>query len=231
MTEATGPVFDEAHWVIPQWPHPPSCPPLVAMTTTRGSAQIPLNSPGSPHWLHQVHGTRVINLDAWHPGIEADGAWTDRIGEIAVIQTADCLPILMTGQAHPFVAAIHAGWRGLAAGMVASAVEACPGHPDDMQVWLGPAISQAHYEVDAPVYQAFVGQNPTLDDYFQPTRSGHWRADLVGIAVWQFQRAGVSRIAVSGECTASAPGRYFSHRAGRTPADRQGRMSSLIWLA
>jgi len=173
----------------------------------------------------------VINLDAWHPGIEADGAWTDRIGEIAVIQTADCLPILMTGQAHPFVAAIHAGWRGLAAGMVASAVEACPGHPDDMQVWLGPAISQAHYEVDAPVYQAFVGQNPTLDDYFQPTRSGHWRADLVGIAVWQFQRAGVSRIAVSGECTASAPGRYFSHRAGRTPADRQGRMSSLIWLA
>lgn len=231
MAETNALGLDPSTLVVPRWPDPDQCPPLEAFTTTRQSAASPRGELDRTHWLTQVHGRRVISVDEWRPGIEADGAWTDRPGAMVAVKTADCLPILLTGGSPPFVAAVHAGWRGLAAGIVASAVAACPGAPGHMQAWIGPAISAAHYEVDRAVYQAFVANGSPLETFFQRTRVGHWRADLVGIAMCQLRWAGVAQIATSGECTASAPERYYSHRAGLTPADQAGRMISLIWLA
>ena len=217
--------------VCPRWPNPAKCPPLNAFTTTRQTHWSQADAFTSAHWLRQVHGTRVISLDAWQPGIEADGAWTDRVGAVAAIQTADCLPIFLTGHAPAFVAVAHAGWRGLAAGMVASAVAACPGVPGDMQAWIGPAISQTNYEVDEVVYRALMAGQPPVGEYFQPSRRGHWWADLAGIAVWQLHQAGVPEVAVSGECTAQAPEKYWSYRARSQETDMTERMISLIWLA
>lgn len=176
--------------------------------------------PASPAWLRQVHGRRVIHLDDWFDGIEADAAWTDRPGQVAAVLTADCLPLLVAARNGVCVAAIHAGWRGLAAGVIAECIAVLPGAPRDLIAWIGPRICRDHYEVGEDVRAAFANSAGA----FVPTRPGHWLADLPAIAGAQLRDAGVGEVIDSRACTAGSS-RFFSHRRDQ----RTGRMASLIW--
>ncbi len=186
-----------------------------------------LGLPAEPIWLDQVHGTGVIRADAVAPGEtpRADAAWTDRPGTICVVLTADCLPVLFCDRAGTRVAAAHAGWRGLAAGVLEATVSAlgCPGHA--LLAWLGPAIGPEAYEVDAAVRAAFLDTDSGAATAFRPVRPGHWRLDLYALARRRLERLGVT---VSGgdHCTFSEADRFYSYRRdGRT-----GRMASVIWF-
>ncbi len=183
--------------------------------------------PASPRWLHQVHGTRLIHLDDWHPDIAADAAWTDRPGQVCAILTADCLPILIAHDDGLLVASVHAGWRGLAAGIIKQTIEQLPVDPRHLSAWIGPGISQAAYEVSDAVKASLIELDSALKFAFQASRPGHWLADLKAIARHQMALAGLSRVVDAKLCTAAEPDRFFSYRrdCGRT-----GRQASLIWL-
>ena len=217
-------------WIHACWPQPKALPPLTALTTTQQSDWTQIDCPEPPRWLTQVHGAQAIHLDDWHTGIAADAAWTDRPRQVAVIKTADCLPVFLASQAKPMIAAVHAGWRGLAGGVLETTIEAMPTHPSTLQAWIGPAISQSAFEVGEDVYQAFVGQESGLAHFFQASRPHHWHADLVGIAVIKLKQLGVCGVSVAGLCTASDPTRFYSYRAGLPKGRETARMASLIWL-
>lgn len=193
-------------------------PEAVAANRARLRAALP----GAPHWLRQVHGSRVIHLDDWAPGVEADAAWTDRPGQVAVVLTADCLPVLLADGSGRCVAAAHAGWRGLAGGVLEAVVDALPAPPGRLRAWIGPRIGPRAYEVDAPVRDAF-GEYP---EAFEPTRPGHWTADLPAIAMTRLRAAGVAQVTDGGRCTHDEPGTFFSHRR----ASPSGRQATLVWI-
>lgn len=174
-----------------------------------------------PCWLRQVHGRRVIHLDDWTEGIEADAAWTDRPGQVACVLVADCLPILLAEGGGGCIAAIHAGWRGLAAEVIGRTIAELPADPDRLQAWVGPRICRDHYEVGQEVRDAF----DESEAAFEPVRPGHWLADLPRIAERQLREAGVGRLTDSRACTAGES-RFFSYRRDR----RTGRMAACIWL-
>ncbi|OAB61866.1 hypothetical protein AY599_23710 [Leptolyngbya valderiana BDU 20041] len=194
---------------------------------TENRARLSADLPAEPCWLRQVHGTRLIHLDDWTPGIEADAAWTDRRDQVCVILSADCLPVLLADRRGTLVAAVHAGWRGLAAGILERVVEALPTAPADLLAWIGPAIGPAHYEVDARVRDAMLDLSPALEACFQPLREGHWLADLPAIAQQRLRSVGIVEPVDAKLCTASDPARFFSYRrdGGQT-----GRQASLIWI-
>ena len=178
--------------------------------------------PASPHWLRQVHGSRVIHLDDWIENVEADAAWTDRPGQVACVLIADCLPILVADREKAgCVAAIHAGWRGLAAGVISNTIAELPVDPGRLQAWIGPRICREHYQVGEAVRQAFDGHAAA----FESAGHGRWLADLPRIASHQLLDAGVGRVDDSGACTAEGS-RFFSHRRDK----RTGRMAGAIWI-
>jgi len=214
-----------------KWPEPKSLKHVQALTTTQATGVDDLTLPGEPRWLTQIHGVDLIHLDDWTPNVAADAAWTHRPAEVAVVKTADCLPVLVASDQEPLVAAIHAGWRGLALGMIGRAIRALPGQAKDLQVWIGPAISQATYEVGDEVYEALVHYNAAFGEHFKPAREGHWWADLAGMATTELIQSGVERVASSGLCTAQCAERFYSYRAGLPKNQESGRMASLIWLA
>jgi YfiH family protein len=184
--------------------------------------RLALAVPGPLRWLRQVHGTRVIHLDDWCPGIEADAVWTDRPGEVVAVLTADCLPVVLATGDGSRIAAVHAGWRGLAAGVLEAAVAAIGSDCRGLRAWIGPRIGPAAYEVDGPVRDAF----PGCSSAFVPSRPGHWLADLPAIATDRLHRAGVDAIDDCGRCTASEPGHFFSHRRDGA----SGRQATLAWI-
>ncbi len=177
-----------------------------------------------PAWLEQVHGSEIVHLDDWHAGIAADGAWTDRPGQVAVVLTADCLPVLLADEAGSVAAAVHAGWRGLAAGILERAVSTLPVPGDALHAWIGPAICGACYQVGADVRDAFLADDPAAAGAFRPDAS-RWRADLKSIAAARMARKGV-RVHDAGRCTCCEPDTFYSHRRDATT----GRMASVIWL-
>lgn len=183
--------------------------------------------PASPRWLAQVHGRRVIHLDDWYPGIEADGAWSDRPGQVACVLTADCLPILLADRQARCVAAVHAGWRGLAAGVVEATIAALPTDPAALQAWIGPRIGPEQYQVGPE----FIDHFPNYPECFRACGNkangvARLHADLIGIARGCLEAAGVSDIEDCGLCTASDLHRFFSHRRDQ----RTGRTASLIFV-
>ncbi len=188
---------------------------------------LSLGLPSEPRWLQQVHGKRLVHLDDWLPGIEADAAWTDRPGQVCAILSADCLPVLLADKHGRWVAAIHAGWRGLADGILEHVVHAMPAEARDLLAWIGPAIGPESYEVDATVRDAMLQLGDSLADCFQPTRCGHWLADLKTIAMRRLRDAGVVDVVDAKLCTAANPQRFFSHRRDQ---GRSGRQVSLIWI-
>jgi hypothetical protein len=202
-----------------------------AVAENRRRLRIAADLPTEPSWLSQVHGTRIADLDAWtadrRPAApQADGAVTRIPGRICSILSADCLPVLLAAEAGDAVAAAHAGWRGLAAGVIEAAVEALGVPPGALLAWLGPAIGPRHFEVGPEVREQLSQGDPGALASFVPNARGRFMADLPGLARRRLERLGITRIYGGGECTHALPERYFSHRRdGLT-----GRQATLVWL-
>lgn len=190
----------------------------------------------NPVWLTQVHGTTVVDLahlDQVQIGMpEADAAMTRGRRLACAIMTADCLPVLIADREARVVGAAHAGWRGLAAGVIEQLVAAMTRVPgvktSDLTVWLGPAIGPSAFEVGQEVVEAFVGLDSANRIRFQPhpETPGKYLADLPGLASDVLGKAGVADVTASGLCTVSLPDRFYSYRRDGVT----GRMASLIWL-
>ena len=192
--------------------------------------------PAPPVWLSQVHGTGVAVLDAGTlagapaaPSM-ADAAVTRERGVVCAVRTADCLPVLFADRAGTVVGAAHAGWRGLAAGVLeatVAALAALGAAPRDLVVWFGPAIGPAAFEVGADVRDAFVASDAGALRCFAPAGEGKWLADLYALARRRLAAAGVHDVFGGGFCTVADAARFYSHRRARDAA----RMATLVWLA
>lgn len=196
-----------------------------AVAANRGRLRDALGLPAEPHWLEQVHGTRVLDLDR-EDAVRADGAVTTRAGTVCAIMTADCLPVLLCARDGERIGVAHAGWRGLLDGVLPAAVAAFDGAPCELVAWLGPAIGQAAYEVGAEVREAFVARSAAAAPRFAANARGRWQADLAGLARDALMAAGVRAVHGDDFCTFSESDRFFSHRR-EAPC---GRMATLIWL-
>jgi polyphenol oxidase len=181
--------------------------------------------PAEPSWLGQVHGTTVLDLDLPGARDAADAAIARGKGKVCAILTADCLPILITTDIGDRVAALHAGWRGLAAGVIEATVRALESRTGYLMAWLGPAIGPNHFEVGAEVREAFVNADPESVTAFRPNPRGRFMADLPGLARRRLEKVGVSRIYGGTECTFARPDLYYSYRRDGTT----GRQATLIW--
>jgi YfiH family protein len=189
-----------------------------------------LQLPSAPHWLDQVHGTAVVRLaspPSGGPEPVADAAVTAAPGVVLAILTADCLPVLLAARDGGEIGAAHAGWRGLAAGVLEATVAAMATPASGLVAWLGPAAGPRAYEIGAEVREAFLAHDPAAATAFAATRPGHWRVDLYALARQRLAAAGVASVHGGGECTISDPARYFSHRRD----GRSGRLATLAWLA
>ncbi len=189
----------------------------------------------APLWLRQVHGNRVVLLDLPDAGVagvplaapEADAGVSRVPGRVSVVLTADCLPVLFCDRAGCCVAAAHAGWRGLVAGVLESTVQAMRVDPGELLAWLGPAIGPQAFEVGDEVRTAFVDRHPQAVEAFLP-RSGHrWLADLYRLARIRLKALGVSAIYGGDHCTFTENEVFYSYRREGVT----GRMASLIWLS
>jgi polyphenol oxidase len=239
-------------WITPEWPAPPT---VRALSTLRGGGMsvIPYASlnlgdhvgdapaavagnrrrlmaaaglPAEPAWLSQVHGVRVADLDAPGPRGPADAALTRAAGRICAILTADCLPVLLAARSGAAVAAAHAGWRGLAAGVIEATVRALAVPPAELIAWLGPAIGPRHFEIGAEVREALLRGDPGAETSFEVNSRGRFMADLTALARRRLAALGVAGIYGGAECTYSQADRYFSHRR----EGQCGRQATLIWL-
>lgn len=182
--------------------------------------------PDEPRWLNQVHGTALLNLDQNGTSNEADGSFSKSANKVCAVMTADCLPVLMCTSAGDQIAALHAGWRGLAAGILRKGVEAMVVEGSQLLVWLGPAIGPKSFEVGEEVYRAFVTQFSGAEKAFEPAGPGHWHADLYLLARMQLRSVGVDQVFGGSFCTYTDEQRFYSYRRdGAT-----GRMASVIWL-
>lgn len=181
--------------------------------------------PAEPSWLAQVHGVTVADLDERAPEAAADAAMTRRPGKVCVILAADCLPIVFATDTGDAVAAAHAGWRGLAAGVIGATVRAMAAQPERLIAWLGPAIGPEHFEVGAEVREVFLKGDPGVRDAFEANARGKFQADLAMLARRQLEDLGVNRIYGGGECTYARADRYFSHRRDGVT----GRQATLVW--
>jgi YfiH family protein len=181
--------------------------------------------PSAPRWLRQVHGTHV----AIEPGTdepEADAALTRTPGTVLAILTADCLPVVFAARAGDELAAAHAGWRGLAGGVLEATLDAMRTPRHDIVAWLGPAAGPQSYEIGREVHDAFVSHDPAAESAFAATRQGHWRVDLYALARQRLAAAGVTDVHGGGFDTIAEATHYFSHRRDQTT----GRMATIAWL-
>tara|TARA_R110002124_G_scaffold271813_1_gene440743 strand:- start:1881 stop:2627 length:747 start_codon:yes stop_codon:yes gene_type:complete len=192
-----------------------------------------LRLPVAPQLLEQVHGTDVVHAQSDGIIRRADACYSDQQAVVCTVMTADCLPILICDRAGGEVAAVHAGWRGLAGGVVANAISQFKNRPDQLLAWLGPAISQPHFEVGEDVYRAFLANTPgwgprqQLDACFLRTRTDRWQADIFSLARLALSASGITAIFGGGHCTFANPDSFYSYRRdGQT-----GRMASLIWIS
>ena len=182
----------------------------------RTRAKLRALLPSAPTWLKQVHGTRVVELPA---AGEADAAVARQPGQVCVVQMADCMPVLFADVEGTTVGAAHAGWRGLAAGVLEATVVAMRIPQQRLLAWLGPAIGPRVYEVGEDVRAAYAG----YEFAFTPTRPGHWLLDLYAVA--RRKLSGLKSVSGGGFCTFSDTAQFFSYRRDRTSA----RMAAVIW--
>ena len=205
-----------------------------------------LDLPAEPVWLRQVHGTRVLDLDEQEPSAAtrrsgrrstepssrsshppaADGAVTSKPGQPCVVLTADCLPVLLCDTSGSRAGVAHAGWRGLAGGVLEAALLRMQADPGDLLAWIGPGIGPGAYEVGGEVLEQFAANDPDAAQCFTASDNGRWRADLHGLARQRLRAAGVEAVYGGGWCTHSESERFFSHRR-EAPC---GRMATVIWL-
>jgi polyphenol oxidase len=181
--------------------------------------------PSPPRWLRQVHGNAVV-ADPADDEPEADAAVTRTPGTVLAILTADCMPVVFAATDGSEVAAAHAGWRGLAGGVLEATLAAMHTPARDVIAWMGPAAGPQAYEIGREVYDAFVDLDPQAAGAFTATRPGHWHVDLYALARRRLAAAGVQRIDGGDLCTISDPQRFFSHRRDQ----RTGRMATIAYL-
>ena len=241
--------------ITPEWPAPENV--RAAITTRIGGASQPpynsfnlathvgddranidinrrqlrqqLNLPSEPQWLNQTHGVEVLAAQTDGVIRDADGCFSHQPKKICLVQTADCLPVLLCNREGTEVAAIHAGWRGLAAGIVAKGVATFTSN--QLMAYLGPAISQAHFEVGADVLNAFLQRSDNflgsaaIVECFHQTDEQHWMADIYGLARLSLQACGVTDIFGGEYCSYADRERFYSYRRDGVT----GRMATLIW--
>ena len=243
--------MNEQSWIPAQWPAPAN---VIAGITTRiggrsqgefasfnlaqhvgdapGSVQENrrqlstfLHLPNEPHWLEQVHGSAVSTDN--NALQTADASTTHIPGQVCVVMTADCLPVLITDQQGQYVAAVHAGWRGLEQQVIFRCIEKMPLAPESLLVWLGPAIGPTAFEVGSEVREQFLDRDPAfIACFINSANKGKWMMDMYGIARLQLAAARVEQVYGGQFCTYSDTTRFYSfRREGKT-----GRMASLIWI-
>jgi len=212
--------------IRPEWPARVGALVTTAatgdMATEEARARLRSLLPGEPRWLHQVHGARVVDADRLASVEKADAAVARTPGTVCVVKIADCMPVLLADEAASVVGAAHAGWRGLAGGVLEATVDAMGAPPSELYAWLGPAIGPQVYEVGEDV-RAAIGEPASA---FRATRPGHWLLDLYAVARARLEAKGVRRIYGGGYCTCTERERFFSYRRDRG----QSRMAAAIWL-
>jgi polyphenol oxidase len=234
----------ELDWIVPDWPAPHN---VHALSTTRNfgpereidfsprspgiaQARNALRSfiPREPLWLAQEHGAVIATADATPGHVpQADGAVARNAGNVCAILTGDCMPVLFSSRDGAVVAAAHAGWRGLAAGVVEATLDAMRVEPTAVLAWLGPAIGPTAFEVGADVHETFTTRDPATAACFKPVRSGKWHADLYALVRHRLARAGVHDVHGGGRCTFTERDAFYSYRRGGADAPR--RMATVIW--
>jgi hypothetical protein len=249
-------------FIVPDWLAPPG---VRALTTTRrgGVSAAPWDSfnlgdhvgddpqavaanrallrrelPAEPLWLSQVHGTRCVDAATAAPRIEADASFTRQRGVVCAVLTADCLPVLLCDDSATVVAIAHAGWRGLAAGVIEATVGAMAVPGERLMAWLGPAIGPQAFEVGGEVREIFVAHDPQAASAFAAAADGKWLCDIYRLARQRLAALGIDgprrgvpvtqsgRVASADSCTLGDAESYFSFRRDGVT----GRMASLIWL-
>lgn len=178
-------------------------------------------------WLEQMHANKILNLDESVDDACADASFTRQPHQVCAILTADCLPILLCDQKGEQVAAIHAGWRGLHAGVIDDTLKTfhCP--KDQLLAWLGPAIGPQKFEIQADVYTQFVDQWPETKNCFQRLNQTHWLCNIFQLAKFRLKTFGVKNVYGGQFCTYTDKNRFYSHRRDH---GETGRMASLIWI-
>jgi YfiH family protein len=243
---------DAGDWIIPQWPAPANVRALITTrnggVSTGAFASFNLGTgsgddaaavagnrarlrkwlPEDPVWLRQVHGTKVADADTSADTVpEADASVARGINTVCAVMIADCLPVLLADTAGTVVSAAHAGWRGLAAGVLEASIAAMNVEPGTLLAYLGPCISGAVYEVGADVYSAFCAGDAEAGSAFVARPDGKWLANLPLLARQRLMRAGLYGYNIFGgdACTLSEPDRFFSYRRDGP----SGRFAALIW--
>ncbi len=189
-------------------------------------ARLAERLPGEPLWLRQVHGVGIAETGRYPVGCEADAAIARRPGQLCVVMTADCLPVLLCDRAGTVVAAVHGGWRSLAAGLVEKTVTAMGVAGGGLLAWLGPAIGPEVFEVGGEVRNLFVQHDPPAETAFRPRGNGKYLADIYDLARLRLASVGVDSVYGGNLCTVGDSDRFFSFRRdGAT-----GRMATIIGL-
>ncbi len=238
-----------AQWIVPDWPAPASVRALITTrdggvssgayssmnlglrteddpaAVTENRARLQAHLPQSPKWLAQVHGATVVDADTLQDVPAADASVALRPGTVCAIMIADCLPILFTNRAGTCVGAAHAGWRGLAGGVIANTVARLPAEPAELMAYIGPGIGPEAFEVGDDVLHAFCDHAPENRSAFSALRPGKWLCDLPALARTALRRAGLVQIYGGRDCTVSEPQRFYSYRRDKVT----GRMAALIW--
>jgi len=236
-------------FILPDWPAPPG---VRALATTRrgGVSRAPWHGfnlgahvgddpravaanrtllrrelPAEPVWLSQVHGIRCVDAADTQPGTEADASFTRQRGVVCAVLTADCLPVLLCDERATVVGVVHAGWRGLAAGVIEAAVAAMGESGERLMAWLGPAIGPRAFEVGGEVRELFVDHDPQAASAFVAA-DGKWLCDIQQLARQRLHALGIRRVASADSCSAADADQFFSYRRDGV----SGRMASLIWL-
>lgn len=235
--------------ILPDWPAPARVHGLMTLRTggvsqgpwtsfnlgdhvgddpthvTANRAQLRRQLPAEPAWLRQVHSARVVEAGR-APSPEADASFSRETGQVCAVLTADCLPVLFCDRAGSVVAAAHAGWRGLADGVLEATVAAMQVAPGEVMAWMGAAIGPQAFEVGDEVRAAFVAQQPEATVAFVPHAPGKWLADIYALARIRLGHAGVEAVYGGGRCTFNEADAFYSYRRDGVT----GRMASLIWL-
>lgn len=239
-----------ADLLIPEWPAPSNVQALQTLRTG-GFSQGPWSSlnlgdhvgdnpahvtanrdllcqhlPAAPCWLRQVHGIVAVDAAFGGKNSEADAMFSRHAATVCAVMTADCLPVLFCDRAGTVVAAAHAGWRGLLAGVLAQTIASMKVPGTELLAWLGPAIGPENFQVGDEVRQAFLDRDGAASAAFRPHSQGKWLADLELLARQRLNSAGVGAIFGGGMCTVDDAARFFSYRRDGVT----GRMASLIWL-
>jgi hypothetical protein len=182
--------------------------------------------PAEPLWLAQVHGTRCVDASLVAPGTQADASFTRQRGVVCAVLTADCLPVLLCDERASVVAVAHAGWRGLASGVIEATVAAMGEPGACLMAWFGPAIGPLAYEVGGEVRETFLAQDAAAGQAFELRANGKWLCDIYALARLRLYKLGIRRIGGAGSCTVADAENFFSYRRDGIT----GRMASLIWL-